>query len=251
MAQLVKTDQGLAIASVKTAQGLAIASVKTVDGVDNTSGGGPAITSISVLATATNDVGLELAPITATVTAGRAYVMWVGSETNGPLSITMTGANTGTMTAMTDAVNGTSTFGRFFHTLAMPNSGSTIFTGAAISGTAQYARLYLMEIPYTGGTAAADVDVATGVGTGTTATSGSFNTASAVEAVFAGVKCGNSRTFGTYLIAGSAATNGTAFGDSTIWWRSLTSTVSTQTASTVITGGSTAYSCPVFSFKVT
>lgn len=41
MAQLVKTVQGLAIASVKTAQGLAIASVKTILGVDNTSGGSP------------------------------------------------------------------------------------------------------------------------------------------------------------------------------------------------------------------
>jgi hypothetical protein len=40
MAQLVKTVQGLAIASVKTAQGLAIASVKTIMGLDNTSGGG-------------------------------------------------------------------------------------------------------------------------------------------------------------------------------------------------------------------
>jgi hypothetical protein len=40
MAQLVKTVQGLAIASVKTAQGLAIASAKTIMGVDNTSGGG-------------------------------------------------------------------------------------------------------------------------------------------------------------------------------------------------------------------
>ena len=40
MAQLVKTVQGLGIASVKTAQGLAIASAKTILGVDNTSSGG-------------------------------------------------------------------------------------------------------------------------------------------------------------------------------------------------------------------
>lgn len=40
MAQLVKTVQGLAIASVKTTQGLAIASAKTILGVDNTGGGG-------------------------------------------------------------------------------------------------------------------------------------------------------------------------------------------------------------------
>lgn len=40
MAQLVKTVQGVAIASVKTVQGLTIASVKTIMGVDNTSGGG-------------------------------------------------------------------------------------------------------------------------------------------------------------------------------------------------------------------
>jgi hypothetical protein len=40
MAQLVKTFNGLAIASVKTVAGLAIASVKTIKGVDNTAGGG-------------------------------------------------------------------------------------------------------------------------------------------------------------------------------------------------------------------
>lgn len=39
MALLVKTVQGLAIASVKTAQGLAIASAKTICGLDNTAGG--------------------------------------------------------------------------------------------------------------------------------------------------------------------------------------------------------------------
>jgi hypothetical protein len=42
MAQLVKTVQGLAIASVKTTQGLAVASAKTILGLDNTSGGSPA-----------------------------------------------------------------------------------------------------------------------------------------------------------------------------------------------------------------
>lgn len=49
MAQLVKTVQGLAIASVKTFQGLSIASAKTVMGVDNTAGGGgtsPGLTNI-------------------------------------------------------------------------------------------------------------------------------------------------------------------------------------------------------------
>lgn len=40
MAQLIKTTDGLAIASVKTDLGVAIASVKTIDGIDNTSGGG-------------------------------------------------------------------------------------------------------------------------------------------------------------------------------------------------------------------
>lgn len=40
MAQLVKTVNNLAIASVKTVENLAIASVKTIDGLDNTSGGG-------------------------------------------------------------------------------------------------------------------------------------------------------------------------------------------------------------------
>lgn len=36
MAQLVKTEDGLAIASCKTVAGLAIASIKTIDGLDNT-----------------------------------------------------------------------------------------------------------------------------------------------------------------------------------------------------------------------
>lgn len=40
MAQLVKTLNGLAIASVKLVSGLAIASAKTINGLDNTSGGG-------------------------------------------------------------------------------------------------------------------------------------------------------------------------------------------------------------------
>lgn len=40
MAQLVKTLNGLAIASVKTWNGLAIASAKTINGLDNTAGGG-------------------------------------------------------------------------------------------------------------------------------------------------------------------------------------------------------------------
>lgn len=40
MAQLVKTFNALAIASVKTLNGLAIASAKTINGLDNTSGGG-------------------------------------------------------------------------------------------------------------------------------------------------------------------------------------------------------------------
>lgn len=40
MAQLVKTVNGLAIASVKTVNGLAIASVKTIAGLDNTAAGG-------------------------------------------------------------------------------------------------------------------------------------------------------------------------------------------------------------------
>lgn len=39
MAQLVKTEDGLAIASVKTVAGLAIASVKSIYGLDNTSAG--------------------------------------------------------------------------------------------------------------------------------------------------------------------------------------------------------------------
>lgn len=43
MSQLVKTFQGLAIASVKTTQGLAIASAKTIMGVDNTGGVTPDI----------------------------------------------------------------------------------------------------------------------------------------------------------------------------------------------------------------
>lgn len=42
MSQLVKTINGLAIASVKTVDGLAIASVKTVNGLDNTAASAPA-----------------------------------------------------------------------------------------------------------------------------------------------------------------------------------------------------------------
>lgn len=40
MAQLVKTEDGLAIASAKTVMGLAIASVKTIDDLDNTASAG-------------------------------------------------------------------------------------------------------------------------------------------------------------------------------------------------------------------
>ncbi len=43
MAQLVKTVNSLAIASVKTVDSLAIASVKTIMSVDNTSGGGASL----------------------------------------------------------------------------------------------------------------------------------------------------------------------------------------------------------------
>ncbi len=46
MAQLVKTVNSLAIASVKTCEGLAIASVKTIDGIDNTSSASPMTTPI-------------------------------------------------------------------------------------------------------------------------------------------------------------------------------------------------------------
>jgi hypothetical protein len=50
MAQLVKTVNGLAIASVKTLNGLAIASVKTINGLDNTvaAAGTPVITAQTV-----------------------------------------------------------------------------------------------------------------------------------------------------------------------------------------------------------
>lgn len=210
-------------------------------------GGSASISAITEATRGTDDLSLATAAMTFTTTAGRAYVVFVKNEVNQPVSITMSGANSGTLTAGNSFLNGGS-YGRMFYVTAIPNSGSTTFTGACSGGAGQYNRNWLIEVTYTG-TATIDVSTSTGTGTGTTATSASFSTAAAVEAVIAGCANTTGKTYSSYLVAGSAGTSGTAYSDSTVWWRSLTSTVSSQTASVTYTG-STAYAVPVISIQV-
>jgi len=79
MAQLVKTVNGLAIASVKTVYGLAIASVKTIMALDNTAAGG-AISVVQVLKTSTSSTAY--ADVSITPTAGNALIMVMGHYGN-------------------------------------------------------------------------------------------------------------------------------------------------------------------------
>lgn len=78
MAQLVKTVNGLAIASVKTVNGLAIASVKTVNGLDNTAGVPPTfvrkVDGVAIPSSATGDSTIASVQCDGT---DRALFVWI------------------------------------------------------------------------------------------------------------------------------------------------------------------------------
>lgn len=83
MAQLVKTVNGLAIASVKTVDGLTTASVKTINGLDNTSGGG----SVTV-ANRANSGATTTSPITTAFTVTGVSPLLVSFSTEAALTVT-------------------------------------------------------------------------------------------------------------------------------------------------------------------
>lgn len=209
-------------------------------------GGGATISSVSEASRGTSDTSFALAAITFTVTAGKAYAFFVKLETNAPNTVTLSGANTGTMTAGQLLTNG-ALYGRWYYVTSMASSGSTVFTGAASGGLGEYARCWLWEITYTG-TLSADVDPSTGTGTATTATSASFTTTGTSEVILAGVANDTGKTYTSPTIAGSAATTGTAYSDAQTYYRILSGTVSSQTAAISYTG-STIYCAPVLGLK--
>lgn len=124
MEQLVKTDDGLAIASVKTVAGLAIASVKTIDGLDNTSSGGGGIALVATVK-ARNVSGGTTGAID---TTGANLIVVAISGFNAP---TLVDSKTNTWTGLTLQTGGNSSTSRLFYCVAPTVGSGHTFTSAA------------------------------------------------------------------------------------------------------------------------
>lgn len=147
MAQLVKTVQGLAIASVKTFQGLAIASAKTIQGVDNTAGGGAAAYTLVQVKTGSDDGG-GVASVTmdAPITAGNAVFVF-GKWEVPTGSLTAFAENGGGGTLLTPRTQA-DVEGVWGYKLNATGGGSTVsFTW---SGAPLFSRVIVLEFDYGG-----------------------------------------------------------------------------------------------------
>lgn len=129
MAQLVKTIQGLAIASVKTTQGLAIASAKTIIGVDNTGGGGGGALLVSVKAGSSNGDSVTSSGID--TTGATLLVAVMGYGTGATPSFTDSKGNT--WTAWTNQAGGVTSAKTYRCFPTTVGAGHT-FTGTATGG---------------------------------------------------------------------------------------------------------------------
>jgi hypothetical protein len=136
MAQLVKTVQGLAIASVKTVQGTAIASVKTVQGVDNTaSGGGPFVFIVSGSAGSSNSDSVTTS--SADTTGAECIAISVSSyQPNAQPTVSDSKSNT--WTAATEYTGVTLVRTRIYYCFNPTVGSGHTFTA---SGTASYPAL--------------------------------------------------------------------------------------------------------------
>lgn len=128
MAQLVKTVQGLSIASVKTVQGLAIASAKTIMGLDNTSSGGGISLVSSVSAT-----GSINGSTTGSIDTTGANLIVVSIYYYTGSSLTVTDSKSNTWTALTS--RGSTILAKQYYC-----AGATVGSGHTftLSGIASY-----------------------------------------------------------------------------------------------------------------
>lgn len=152
MAQLVKTVNNLAIASVKTVENLAIASVKTIDGLDNTSGGGGA-SAFVFSQSASNSDNAAVATVTfgSSIPAGcliYVFIKWEG--TGNPTGVTENGG--GSFTAGTEPTpqEGGDLSCQGFWLLSATGGGTVI--NIAYTGTCTFTRAIAIRWTY-GGTA--------------------------------------------------------------------------------------------------
>lgn len=140
MAQLVKTVQGLAIASVKTVQGLAIASVKTVQGVDNTSGGTPTVSVVGATQQNVSITSTTIAtPTTIDVVAGDLIVFSFGASAVAGVACTAASSpSVGTFTEIFDVVDTTNNYVTTIYALVATSSQ----TGVTFTGTFSATRTF-------------------------------------------------------------------------------------------------------------
>ena len=142
MAQLIKTIDGLAIASVKTVNGLANASIKTVDGLDNTSGGGHTYATWNPSDKSSSNVVLSNGNLTYTVSpsdmndeAVRATIGLSTGKFYFEIQITATANHTPEPGFCALAFNITSELGGTGNSWAYLGKYSTIYTGGGFTGS--------------------------------------------------------------------------------------------------------------------
>lgn len=138
MAQLVKTVNGLAIASVKTLNALAIASAKTINGLDNTAAGGTIARVAFVGSGSTNSNGFTSGSLTVT---GANFILVALAYLDSGIPATFIDSNLNTYTALTlrSGISPASLRQRLFYCEnANVTGGSITFT---VAGVGTYASI--------------------------------------------------------------------------------------------------------------
>lgn len=232
MAQLVKTVQGLAIASVKTAQGLAIASAKTIMGVDNTAGGGASAFVFSQTASGSDAGALASVNFGTAIPAGCLIYCYIKFEGTGSVSgITENGGGTFTLGTEPAPQEGGDLNCVAGWLLSATGGGTQI--DIAYSGTCTFTRVICSRFTY-GGTASKTADgqnsgINNGVGQGVVSTlvtnSGTF------RLNIAGIGNYTGNAFDNPLIGGVTATFTPASQESDSWMFYNTEDLLVETAS--------------------
>lgn len=231
--QLVKTVNGLAIASVKTVDQLAIASVKTVDGLDNTSsgGGGGPYTFVKSQGNVFESPGTTMTNILPTVTAGNLIVIQVKHE-GAPTTLTISDGTT-SFTAATKVNHSSGQLSQqFFYLLSSVASGTVTYT-CTLGAARDFKAMIAWEFDPTG-TAAFDTEPSGGgsSGNGGTLTSGNMTTTANDTVCLGAYAEFSSDSFTTMQINGVAAAGVRASDNSTTttqtracsWYRIPTAT---------------------------